>query len=183
MSSSIIFLNVDTTGRSSLTTKVVVLSNCACVPSCENSIPPMIELVTRFKQTTSSRLKGLKIRILVRSAEARNLFQLSAYFSLFGNPLDALSGVSVCCLTFISIKTVLNSFPDEFDVFMDAVNRRISMKMMIDTANTSDKKQYILITPQDMTNVLLGPTVKVLRMQDPERGNGTLPFASQAPGA
>ena len=101
MSSSIIFLNVDTTGRSSLTTKVVVLSNCACVPSCENSIPPMIELVTRFKQTTSSRLKGLKIRILVRSAEARNLFQLSAYFSLFGNPLDALSGVSVCCLTFI----------------------------------------------------------------------------------
>ncbi|KAJ3497858.1 hypothetical protein NLJ89_g10296 [Agrocybe chaxingu] len=67
---------------------------------------------------------------------------------------------------------------DEFDVFMDAVNRRISMKMMIDTANTSDKKQYILITPQDMTNVAFGPTVKVLRMTDPERGNGTLPFAS-----
>jgi len=67
---------------------------------------------------------------------------------------------------------------DEFDVFMDAVNRRISMKMMIDTANTSDKKQYILITPQDMTNVQLGPTVRVLRMSDPERGNGMLPFAS-----
>ncbi|KAG6853816.1 hypothetical protein C0991_001062 [Blastosporella zonata] len=53
---------------------------------------------------------------------------------------------------------------DEFDVFMDAVNRRISMKMMIDTANSSDKKQYILITPQDMGNVQLGPTVKVNRM-------------------
>ena len=62
-------------------------------------------------------------------------------------------------------------------MFMDAVNRRISMKMMIDTANTSDKKQYILITPQDMTNVALGPTVRVLRMSDPERGNGMLPFA------
>lgn len=61
---------------------------------------------------------------------------------------------------------------------MDAVNRRISMKMMIETANTSDKKQYILITPQDMTNVQLGPTVRVLRMSDPERGNGMLPFAS-----
>ncbi|KAG5644532.1 hypothetical protein DXG03_008186 [Asterophora parasitica] len=58
---------------------------------------------------------------------------------------------------------------DEFDVFMDAVNRRISMKMMIDTANSSDKKQYILITPQDMGNVQLGPTVKVNRMTDPER--------------
>ncbi|KAG6831338.1 hypothetical protein H0H92_011253 [Tricholoma furcatifolium] len=60
---------------------------------------------------------------------------------------------------------------DEFDVFMDAVNRRISMKMMIDTANSSDKKQYILITPQDMGNVQLGPTVKVNRMTDPERRN------------
>ncbi|KAG5721478.1 Structural maintenance of chromosomes protein 6 [Termitomyces sp. T112] len=58
---------------------------------------------------------------------------------------------------------------DEFDVFMDAVNRRISMKMMIDTANSSDKKQYILITPQDMGNVQIGPTVKVNRMTDPER--------------
>ncbi len=63
---------------------------------------------------------------------------------------------------------------------MDAINRRISMRMMIDTANTSDKKQYILITPQDMTNVLLGPTVKVLRMPDPERGNGMLPFGSSS---
>ncbi|GLB38155.1 putative P-loop containing nucleoside triphosphate hydrolase protein [Lyophyllum shimeji] len=58
---------------------------------------------------------------------------------------------------------------DEFDVFMDAVNRRIAMKMMIDTANSSDKKQYILITPQDMGNVQLGKTVKVNRMTDPER--------------
>ncbi|GJJ13315.1 hypothetical protein Clacol_007567 [Clathrus columnatus] len=49
------------------------------------------------------------------------------------------------------------SFTDEFDVFMDSVNRRVSMKLMIDTANTSDK-QYILITPQDMSNVNIGPT-------------------------
>ncbi|TRM64138.1 hypothetical protein BD626DRAFT_401409 [Schizophyllum amplum] len=58
---------------------------------------------------------------------------------------------------------------DEFDVFMDAVNRRISMRMMIDTANTSDRKQYILITPQDMGNVSITDSVKVHRMSDPER--------------
>ncbi|KAF9257497.1 P-loop containing nucleoside triphosphate hydrolase protein [Marasmius fiardii PR-910] len=63
---------------------------------------------------------------------------------------------------------------DEFDVFMDAVNRRISMKMMIDTANQSDKKQYVLITPQDMNNIHVGPTVRVHRMTDPERGQGVL---------
>lgn len=79
---------------------------------------------------------------------------------------------------------------DEFDVFMDAVNRRIAMKMMvrdfstvsvdfkisfqIDTANSSDGKQYILITPQNMNNIHVGPTVRVHRMSDPERGQGTL---------
>ncbi|KAJ4001639.1 P-loop containing nucleoside triphosphate hydrolase protein [Lentinula boryana] len=63
---------------------------------------------------------------------------------------------------------------DEFDVFMDAVNRRISMKMMIDTANQSDKKQYILITPQDMNGLKFGPSVRVHRMTDPERGQGIL---------
>ncbi|EKM51961.1 uncharacterized protein PHACADRAFT_102496 [Phanerochaete carnosa HHB-10118-sp] len=65
---------------------------------------------------------------------------------------------------------------DEFDVFMDAVNRRISMRMMIDTANASDRKQYILITPQDMTNIQIGKTVRVHRMSDPERGQGLLSF-------
>lgn len=52
------------------------------------------------------------------------------------------------------------------------------MKMMIDTANLSDRKQYILITPQDMTNVTVSGSVKVHRMTDPERGNGTLSFGS-----
>ncbi|THH19093.1 hypothetical protein EW146_g2017 [Bondarzewia mesenterica] len=65
---------------------------------------------------------------------------------------------------------------DEFDVFMDAVNRRISMKMMIDTANSSDGKQYVLITPQNMQSVHLGKTVRVHRMSDPERGQGTLAY-------
>ncbi|KAH9926088.1 P-loop containing nucleoside triphosphate hydrolase protein [Amylocystis lapponica] len=65
---------------------------------------------------------------------------------------------------------------DEFDVFMDAVNRRISMKMMIDTANSSNRKQYVLITPQDMTNINIGNTVRVHRMTDPERGQGVLAF-------
>ncbi|PCH39760.1 nucleoside triphosphate hydrolase protein [Wolfiporia cocos MD-104 SS10] len=66
---------------------------------------------------------------------------------------------------------------DEFDVFMDAVNRRISMKMMIETANASERKQYVLITPQDMTNIPIGNTVRVHRMTDPERGQGVLGFA------
>ncbi|EIN12535.1 P-loop containing nucleoside triphosphate hydrolase protein [Punctularia strigosozonata HHB-11173 SS5] len=67
---------------------------------------------------------------------------------------------------------------DEFDVFMDAVNRRISMKMMIEVANTSDRKQYVLITPQDMTNIHAGKTVRIHRMTDPERGQAQLNFGN-----
>ncbi|CAG8672880.1 433_t:CDS:10, partial [Cetraspora pellucida] len=63
---------------------------------------------------------------------------------------------------------------DEFDVFMDAVNRRISMRMMIETARDSDCTQYILITPQDASNVSPGPDVRVHRLQDPERGQGII---------
>ncbi|CAG8605460.1 7405_t:CDS:10, partial [Funneliformis caledonium] len=63
---------------------------------------------------------------------------------------------------------------DEFDVFMDAVNRRISMKMMIETAREADCTQYILITPQDASSVSPGPDVRVHRLQDPERGQATL---------
>ena len=66
---------------------------------------------------------------------------------------------------------------DEFDVFMDAVNRRVSMKMMIDTANSSDGKQYILITPQDPSTIQHSPSVRVHRMSDPERGQNTLSFS------
>ncbi|KAF8940184.1 P-loop containing nucleoside triphosphate hydrolase protein [Dissophora ornata] len=63
---------------------------------------------------------------------------------------------------------------DEFDVFMDAVNRRISMQMLIDTARESDGVQYILITPQDASSVSPGPDVRVHRLHDPERNQQTI---------
>lgn len=46
--------------------------------------------------------------------------------------------------------------------------------MQIETATQSDKKQYILITPQDINNLRAGPNVHIHRMSDPERGQGIL---------
>ncbi|CAO3596582.1 unnamed protein product [Absidia cylindrospora] len=57
---------------------------------------------------------------------------------------------------------------DEFDVYMDAVNRKQSMKMMMEAAYETSS-QYILITPQDASNMVPGPQVTVHRMADPER--------------
>lgn len=69
---------------------------------------------------------------------------------------------------------------DEFDVFMDSVNRDVSMKMMIQAARGSVGRQFILITPQAMGNVDAGSDVKIIRMNDPERGQTTLNFAAGA---
>ncbi|KAL7272733.1 Structural maintenance of chromosomes protein 6 [Rhizina undulata] len=57
---------------------------------------------------------------------------------------------------------------DEFDVFMDPVNRNVSLNMMIKTAERSLGKQFILITPQNMSQNT-SRNVKVIRMADPER--------------
>ena len=66
---------------------------------------------------------------------------------------------------------------DEFDVFMDSVNRATSMSMLIQVARRSVGRQFILITPQSMNNVQLGNDVSIHKMSDPERGQTTLPFA------
>ncbi|KAF2121829.1 dna repair protein-like protein rad18 [Lophiotrema nucula] len=63
---------------------------------------------------------------------------------------------------------------DEFDVFMDSVNRNISMKMMIEAARRSIGRQFIFITPQAMNNVRSEGDVKIIRMSDPERGQTAL---------
>ncbi|KAK1069635.1 Structural maintenance of chromosomes protein 6 [Friedmanniomyces endolithicus] len=68
---------------------------------------------------------------------------------------------------------------DEFDVFMDSVNRASSMSMMIQAARRSVGRQFILITPQSMNNVEMGDDVKVHKMSDPERGQGVLPFTQE----
>ncbi|KAJ3116399.1 Structural maintenance of chromosomes protein 6 [Phlyctochytrium bullatum] len=69
---------------------------------------------------------------------------------------------------------------DEFDVFMDAVNRGKSMELMLDYARTEERsRQYIFITPQNMGHVvaLSGPDVRIIRLGDPERNQSTLDFS------
>ncbi|KAF2500398.1 putative DNA repair protein Rad18 [Lophium mytilinum] len=67
---------------------------------------------------------------------------------------------------------------DEFDVFMDSVNRDISMKMMIEAARRAVGRQFILITPQAMGSVSIQEDVRIIKMTDPDRGQTTLPFTS-----
>lgn len=64
---------------------------------------------------------------------------------------------------------------DEFDVFMDSVNRDQSMKMMVQAARRSVGRQFILITPQSMGAVKGGDRdIRIHMMREPERGQTAL---------
>ncbi|RHY12159.1 hypothetical protein DYB25_005643 [Aphanomyces astaci] len=39
---------------------------------------------------------------------------------------------------------------DEFDVFMDSINRTLTLKLLIETAKTEATKQFIFVTPNDL---------------------------------
>ncbi|XP_075270987.1 structural maintenance of chromosomes protein 6 isoform X1 [Opisthocomus hoazin] len=65
---------------------------------------------------------------------------------------------------------------DEFDVYMDMVNRRIAMDMILKVADSQQHRQFILLTPQSMSSLPTSSRIRILRMQDPERGQKTLNF-------
>ncbi|KAG2467980.1 SMC6 protein, partial [Polypterus senegalus] len=65
---------------------------------------------------------------------------------------------------------------DEFDVYMDMVNRRISMDMMLKIADSQRYRQFIFLTPQSMSSLPDSNLIRILRMRDPDRGQTTLPY-------
>ncbi|KAI5903152.1 Structural maintenance of chromosomes protein 6 [Candida parapsilosis] len=62
---------------------------------------------------------------------------------------------------------------DEFDVYMDSVNRSISIKLLLHELARYPKSQNIFITPQDIAVVgdLSGDNVRIHKMSDPRRDN------------
>ncbi|OLN94360.1 Structural maintenance of chromosomes protein 6 [Colletotrichum chlorophyti] len=59
---------------------------------------------------------------------------------------------------------------DEFDVFMDNVNRTISTNMLVNAARRSVSRQYIMITPNAIEGrASLDKDVKIIRLTDPRQ--------------
>ncbi|KAL7751369.1 Structural maintenance of chromosomes protein 6 [Sorochytrium milnesiophthora] len=58
---------------------------------------------------------------------------------------------------------------DEFDVFMDEVNRMESMKLLMTTALEMNEAQFVLITPLSVANVNISEDVVIIRLPDPEK--------------
>ncbi|VDB97935.1 unnamed protein product [Peniophora sp. CBMAI 1063] len=133
-----------------------------------------------------------ELRLLVKTDDARSTRNSSS----IGRDPSVLSGgeksFSTICLLLAmwdSIDSPIR-FLDEFDVFMDAVNRRKSSEMLvraditiswmlhltsclkIKAAEASEGKQFVIITPQSMDGLIPGPNLQIHRLDDPQR-NGT----------
>lgn len=68
---------------------------------------------------------------------------------------------------------------DEFDVYMDMVNRRISMDMMLKIAASQRYRQFIFLTPQSMSSLPVNNLIRILRLNDPDRSQMALPFGQR----
>ncbi|KAK1792950.1 hypothetical protein P4O66_001673 [Electrophorus voltai] len=58
---------------------------------------------------------------------------------------------------------------DEFDVYMDMHNRRISLDLLLELSERQYLRQFIFITPQTTSSLPKSPHIKVHQLQDPER--------------
>jgi chromosome segregation ATPase len=65
---------------------------------------------------------------------------------------------------------------DEFDVYMDHINRKMAIDMLMHAARRSIGRQFILITPGSRAEITLAPDVRVKELAEPERGQARLSF-------
>ncbi|KAJ9604138.1 Structural maintenance of chromosomes protein 6 [Cladophialophora chaetospira] len=68
---------------------------------------------------------------------------------------------------------------DEFDVFMDAVNRNTSVKLLVDGARHSTGGQFILISPGTQSDIPIADDVNRVECAPPQRGQTTINFGRQ----
>jgi chromosome segregation ATPase len=54
---------------------------------------------------------------------------------------------------------------DEFDVFMDMVNRRAALRQIVDYARESRQFQYVLLTPLSTDSVQVDEDISITRLE------------------
>lgn len=58
---------------------------------------------------------------------------------------------------------------DEFDVFLDPQARKLTIQTLIHVAKKMEHRQFIFITPQDLSSVTPDNKVKVFKLKNPNR--------------
>ncbi|CAB9514637.1 of chromosomes protein 6 [Seminavis robusta] len=65
-----------------------------------------------------------------------------------------------------SLETPFRVF-DEFDVFLDTQARKLAIKTLIHIAKKMEHRQFVFITPQDLSSVTPDPQLKVFKLKNP----------------
>ena len=60
---------------------------------------------------------------------------------------------------------------DEFDVFLDTQARKLTIQTLIFVAKKMEHRQFIFITPQDLSSVRSDKKVKIFKLRNPDRNN------------
>jgi chromosome segregation ATPase len=58
---------------------------------------------------------------------------------------------------------------DEFDVFLDPVSRKIALETLVFIAKKMEHRQFIFITPQDLSSITPDDKLKIFKMKPPAR--------------
>jgi len=89
--------------------------------------------------------------------------------------VKALSGgersYTTMCLLLAMGETLETPFRilDEFDVFLDPQVRKKTIQSLIHVAKRMEHRQFIFITPQDLTGIKPDPRLKIFKLRPPER--------------
>ncbi|XP_056873039.1 structural maintenance of chromosomes protein 6-like [Takifugu flavidus] len=70
---------------------------------------------------------------------------------------------------------------DEFDVYMDMVNRRISIDMMLKVADSQKNRQFIFLTPQSMSSLPECRRIHIVQLNDPVHGQTQMEQEGEGP--
>ena len=61
---------------------------------------------------------------------------------------------------------------DEFDIFMDQASRKIALQTVCEMARKLNHRQFIFITPQDLSAITAAPDIKIVKLQPVNRITG-----------
>ncbi|XP_012283644.1 structural maintenance of chromosomes protein 6 [Orussus abietinus] len=65
-------------------------------------------------------------------------------------------------------------FLDEFDVFMDKVNRKVIMDILMDHARSHQRSQFTFLTPLDTSSIVGDELITIHKLAPPERSRTTV---------
>jgi structural maintenance of chromosomes protein 6 len=68
---------------------------------------------------------------------------------------------------------------DEFDVFMDAETRKLVIKSLIHVAKKLQHRQFIFITPQDLSGINADDQVRIIQLIPPDRHQNAFGLTQQ----